>query len=113
VLYGAEKYVSCNPGQIYPVGTGSIEITLTHKASGQKSTKILQVLQNIVNPAASSNTPTTQKSNTPIDTYPPIAIIDFDGKVHDYYEQIDTYEFNCYTMTCSVNLSGERSYDPE
>ncbi len=47
------------------------------------------------------------------DTNPPIAILDFDGKMYSYYEQIDTYEFNCYTTTCSVNLSADRSYDPE
>ncbi len=47
------------------------------------------------------------------DTNPPIAIIDFDGKIYDYYQQIDDYEFNCYTMTCSVNLDGDRSHDPE
>jgi hypothetical protein len=47
------------------------------------------------------------------DINPPIAIIDFDGKIYDYYQQVNDYEFNCYTMTCSVNLDGDRSYDPE
>jgi hypothetical protein len=51
--------------------------------------------------------------NTIKDTTKPVAIIDFDGKLKSYYEQVNDYEFNCYAMTCSVNLTGERSYDPD
>ncbi len=31
--YGTGLYDSCNPPQLYPVGTGSIVIILTHKSS--------------------------------------------------------------------------------
>ncbi len=49
----------------------------------------------------------------PTDTNPPIAILEYDGKIKSYHEQIGEYEMNCYTLTCAVNLTAERSYDPE
>jgi hypothetical protein len=33
--------------------------------------------------------------------------------MHSYQEQIGDHEINCYTWTCSVNLTGEDSYDGE
>jgi hypothetical protein len=33
IRYGTGVYDSCNPPQLYPIGTGSIEITITHRAS--------------------------------------------------------------------------------
>lgn len=50
---------------------------------------------------------------TPIDTNPPVAIIDFDGKKKEYHEFLFENELNCYAYTCAVNLTAERSYDPE
>jgi hypothetical protein len=113
VIYGTERYASCNPGQMYPVGTGSIEITITHRSSWHKSNKTLQVVQNLITTSSSSPATTTPPPPPTKDTTPPIAIIEFDGRLYDYYQQINDYEFNCYTMTCSVNLDGDRSYDPE
>ena len=110
--YGNGVY-DCNPPQLYLIGTGAIEIVLTHRSSWYKSYKTLEVLQNI--PVLAT---TTQWVNPPLsiasrDTNPPIIILEFDGKIQSYYEQIDTYEFNCHTLTCSINLSADRSYDPE
>ncbi|GAB0174517.1 MAG: hypothetical protein HHAS10_03960 [Candidatus Altimarinota bacterium] len=56
------------------------------------------------------------KSNAAIltqDTGKPIAIIEIDGKWKEYYEQIGDHELNCYTFTCGINFTAEKSYDPE
>jgi len=47
------------------------------------------------------------------DLTPPVIILEHDGKWKDYYEQISDTELNCYAQTCSINLTAERSYDPE
>jgi hypothetical protein len=73
--------------------------------------KTIEIVQAI--PIPVSSTPWVASIPGAPDTNPPVAILEFDGKMHSYYEQIDTYEFNCYTLTCSVNLSADRSYDPE
>ena len=111
IRYGTGLYTSCNPPQLYPIGTDSIEITVTHRASWQKETKILEIVQAIPIPVIANDriAPIPGVS----DTNPPIAIIEFDGKIQSYYEQISDYEFNCYTLTCSINLTADRSYDPE
>lgn len=44
---------------------------------------------------------------------PPVIILELDKLTKDHYEQINDNEFNCYMLTCSVNLTAERSYDPE
>lgn len=112
IRYGTLVYDSCNPAQLYPIGTGSIEIVLTHRASWQKESKTIEVIQSFPVPISPTSWVVWITPSLP-DTNPPIAIPEFDGKMHSYYEQIDTYEFNCYTLTCSVNLSADRSYDPE
>ncbi len=47
------------------------------------------------------------------DTNPPVIILEFDGKWHDYYKQIWEYQYECYAFTCAINLTAERSYDRE
>ncbi len=111
IHYGTGVYNSCNPPQLYPIGTDSIEIILTHRASWQKETKTLEIVQAIPIPVI-ANDRVVSIPGVP-DTNPPIAILEFDGKIQSYYEQIDTYEFNCYTLTCSINLTADRSYDSE
>jgi hypothetical protein len=114
IHYGTWVYNSCNPPQLYPIGTWSIEITLTHRASWQKEAKILEILQNIpIVPTTSKAPAHITPADIATDITKPVAIIDFDGKQKSYYEQVNDYEFNCYTMTCSVNLTAERSYDPD
>jgi|JI10StandDraft_1071094.scaffolds.fasta_scaffold4401828_1 hypothetical protein len=51
--------------------------------------------------------------NREIDNGKPVAVITMDGKWKEYYETIGDYELNCYTLTCSLNFSAEKSYDPE
>ncbi len=114
IHYGTGVYDSCNPPQLYPIGTGSIEIVLTHKVSSQKEVKTIEILQNITIASVSPKTPTNiAPADIAKDTTKPVAIIDFDGTLKSYYEQVNDYEFNCYAMTCSVNLTAERSYDPD
>ncbi len=111
IQYGTWVYASCNPPQLYPIWTWSIDITLTHKNSWQKINKVFQIIQNISPQTIIGN----QGGTSPIvtDKNPPLAILEFDGKLRSYQEQVWEYEINCYTMTCSINLSAEKSYDPE
>ena len=51
--------------------------------------------------------------NREIDNGKPVAIITMDGKWKEYFEAIGDYELNCYVLTCSLNFSAEKSYDPE
>ena len=111
IIYGTSIYDTCNPAQLYLIWTGSIDIIVTHKSSWQKSYRSLQIIQNIIPQNNSTNKIT--KNEFVIDTSPPIAVLEFDGKLKSYQDQIWEYEMNCYTSTCTINLSAEKSYDPE
>lgn len=118
IRYGTGVYDSCNPPQLYPIGTGSIVIALTHKNSGKKEIKILEIIQNTLIAAAPIISAKivisdSNSSSTPIDINPPMAILEYDGKLKSYHEQVGDYEMNCYTLTCAINLTADRSYDPE
>lgn len=112
VHYGTGIY-DCNPPQLYLIGTGTIEIQLIHKWSQNTVTRILQVIHNVPTPLVTDK----QFNNKPIDSVieknPPIAILEYDGKIKSYHDQIWDYEMNCYTSTCTINLTAEKSYDPE
>jgi hypothetical protein len=87
VLYGTGIY-DCNPPQLYLIGTGTIEIRLIHKSSQNISTRILQVTQNIPKSIIGDK----QFNNSPIvkgiDKNPPIALIEYDGKIKSYHDKI-------------------------
>lgn len=108
ISYGTENYETCNPPQLYLVGTGSIEVSLTHKSSGKIEKISFPVEQNIV-------TNTSQNTSFPVsnDKNPPIAILEFDGKIKSSMDLIADNEMNCYVLTCAINLTAEKSYDPE
>jgi hypothetical protein len=98
----------CNPNTFYLSSSGSVTIELAAKKNPLISLRktypiIFQIAQNIPQSIATAGSPDTTK---------PIAMLEIDGKWKDYYEQIDTYEMNCYTLTCSLNWTAERSYDP-
>lgn len=112
VFYGTGKY-DCNPPQLYLIGTGSIDIYLINKTSQEKIWKTLEVIQNIQSIHWWTISSDNQSSQGIIDKNPPIIILEFDGKMKSYHEIIWENEINCYTFTCSINLSAERSYDPE
>ena len=57
--------------------------------------------------------PTSKQSIMKVDAGKPVAILEIDGKWKEYYEQVGDYELNCYTLTCSINFTAEKSYDPE
>ncbi len=111
VLYGTGRY-DCNPPQLYLIGTGSVEIRLIHKSTQKDSKRILQVVQDIPIPLVAIN-----QKNTPLDSFPdknpPIVILEYDGKLKSYHDQIWEYEMDCYSFTCAINLTAEKSYDPE
>jgi hypothetical protein len=109
IHYGTGIYNTCNPPQLYPTWTGSIDITLTHKLSWEKNIKSIQIIQSIRVDSQGS----TLNSPPTIDTTPPILILEYDGKLKSYHDQISEYEMNCYTSTCTINLTAEKSYDSE
>lgn len=98
----------CNPNTFYLSSSGRVTIELAAKKNPLISLRksypiIFQIAQNIPQSIPTVGSPDTTK---------PIAMLEIDGKWKDYYEQIDTYEMNCYTLTCSLNWTAERSYDP-
>lgn len=110
ITYQDQLY-DCNPPQWYLVGSGNISIKIIEKITKQEKivnyTYETQILGN-------SDNKNNKLSDWEIwDINPPIAIIEYDGKIKDYHEQIGDYEMNCYTDTCSINLTAEKSYDPE
>lgn len=112
VLYGTGIY-DCNPPQLYLIGTGTIEIRLIHKSSQNISTRILQVTQNIPKSIIGDKQFNNSPIVTGIDKNPPVALIEYDGKIKSYHDKIWEYEMNCYSSTCTINLTAEKSYDPE
>lgn len=108
ISYGTGQYDTCNPPQLYLIGTGSIEVSLVHKSSGKTETIYFLVEQNIV-------TNTSQNTSLPVsnDKNPPIAILEFDGKIKSHMDLVADNEINCYALTCAINLTAEKSYDPE
>lgn len=111
IHYGTGVY-NCNPPHLYVIGSGSILIEIIHRATWEKISKELHIIENIITSMV-GNISNSVTSNSFIDTNPPILILEYDGKLKSYHEQIWDYEMNCYTSTCTINLSAERSYDPE
>jgi hypothetical protein len=108
----------CNPNTFYLSSSGILSIELISKKDVlQKSRKEYLIIWNIVPPLYTikpiSNIPIQAVQSNIADTGKPIAQIEIDGKWKEYYEQINDYEMNCYTYTCSINWTAERSYDPE
>ena len=99
---------NCNPATFYFLSTGILSIDLTDRSNtGSHSSKSYDI---IFGYRPSSGYTTTL--STP-DTNPPIIILEHDAKWKEYYEQISDTELVCHTMTCSLNFTAERSYDPE
>lgn len=106
ITYGTELYDTCNPPQLYLLWTGAIEIKLTHKKTWLIKTKVFEIIQSIIVQNQ------WNYSNLTTDVTPPILILEYDGKLKAYHEIAWDLEINCYTMTCSINLTAEKSYDP-
>jgi hypothetical protein len=88
--------------------SGSLQIDLVDKANtGNLISKIYDIIFISRSSSSISQTPEI------IDTTPPVIILEHDAKWKEYYEQISDTELICHTMTCSVNFTAERSYDPE
>ncbi|NRH21280.1 lamin tail domain-containing protein [Candidatus Gracilibacteria bacterium] len=113
IEYGTGIYNTCNPSQLYLIGTGSIQVSITNKTSQKSIYKTFDIIQNIQLNTGGTSSSYNQSSEGIPDKNPPIIILEFDGKLKSYHEIIGENEINCYTLTCSINLSAERSYDPE
>lgn len=113
IEYWTGIYNTCNPSQLYLIGTGSIQVSITNKTSQKSIYKTFDIIQNIQLNTWWTSSSYNQSSEWIPDKNPPIIILEFDGKLKSYHEIIWENEINCYTLTCSINLSAERSYDPE
>jgi hypothetical protein len=107
IEYAGNIYETCNPPQLYPIPSFTgIVVQITRKSDAKIYSQQYWFIFE-----STKNTWWNQWVITDIN--PPIIIIDMDGKWREYYEQIGDYEYNCYTDTCSINLTAERSYDYE
>ncbi len=109
VWTGGVILIDCNPNTLYFVSTGSVMIRLIEKSHPENYREKLFSL--IFTPVSSHTVWVAQIST--IDMNPPIIILEYDGKWKEYYEQVNDTELNCYTDTCSLNFTAERSYDHE
>ena len=107
VSTGSIVLSTCNPNTLSFRSDGKIEIALREQShSGNLIQKEYRV-KFVGEPLSLSS------GRNSIDTTPPVIIIELDKQTKNYYEQINDNEFNCYTNTCTVNLTAQRSYDPD
>lgn len=110
VRLAGDIYESCNPPQLYPLSSGSLDITLIHKASGSGMTRTFLIFFDIKNTS-------TQSSQNPISppstNRQPVAIIEMDGKWKSSFATISENTLECFADTCGLNLTAENSYDPD
>ncbi len=102
----------CNPNTYYFPSSWNIWVEFVSKANtSEKISHIFPVIFEITN----DQTPNISVIwNSQIEDHnPPVIILERDGKWKSYYEEIGEYELNCYSLTCAINLTAERSYDPE
>lgn len=107
ITFGTGVYNTCNPPQLYPTSSGSIEILLTDKATGTSTGRSITITMNLI----TANNPTANV--VPVDNHTPIAMIDMDGSWKKYFTSPDANLLRCYAFTCSVNFTWEHSYDPD
>ncbi len=97
----------CNPDTYYFTSSWNIVLDLLSRIDpSQKVSQSFSVSWAIQD--ESEGTPLGR-----IDANPPVIVLEHDGKWHTYYHEISPYEFECYTMTCAINMTAEHSYDPE
>lgn len=99
---------------MYLTGTGNVEVVITEKHSLEKRRKIFSVAQVIPHelPHPDGEKPSSKQAIEIEDIVPPIAFLDHDGKWKEYFYQVTENELDCYSETCSLNFTAERSYDP-
>lgn len=100
----------CNPNTYYYTHSWTLVIELREKAhTGNLVTKIFGVEWNVISTAS----PVNALLPWVPDTGKPVAVMELDNKWKEYYFQDGENSLICYTMTCSVNFTAEKSYDPE
>jgi hypothetical protein len=100
----------CNPNTLYFSSSGSLRIELRNKKNPLES--LVKTYPVLYVPKTQTEININPQNITP-DTTKPVAILELDGKEKEYYEQIGEHEMNCYTATCSINWTAEKSYDKE
>lgn len=110
VSFGTGIYDTCNPPQLYPTASGAILLILTHKATGTSTGRLFTIVMNIL---SSKSTWGVVGIGIPPTNHPPVASIDMDGKWKTYFTSPEVNLLRCYAFTCSVNFTGENSYDPD
>jgi hypothetical protein len=103
----------CNPNTYYFSASGNLDVAIKSKINPtEKISKSYQIIY-LPGPMIVVWSPKNAENISMIDTGKPMAILDFDGKEKEYYEKIWDHEMNCHTLTCSINWTAQRSYDPE
>lgn len=108
VRIGTLDIASCNPPQQTLTSVQNITIKILHKASGLFNTTTFPVYFSLEH--TEKSLPRNTSWSVDADIFTPHAIISYDGEIPEYgffYEK----EYVCYSNTCSVNLTGEESYD--
>lgn len=100
----------CNPNTIYYTHSWILVIELREKAhTGNIMTKVFPIEWKVI----STNSPANPLPPWVLDTGNPVAKMELDNKWKEYYFQDGEHSLICYTLTCSVNFTAEKSYDPE
>ncbi len=99
-------YDSCNPNTLYYVESGSLILSIFHKASWKEVMVTFPVIFNN-NPSIASFL------NAWYTNHPPVPVLEYDGKWKSYFDEPSEHHLICYAMTCSVNFTGQKSYDPD
>lgn len=101
----------CNPNTYYFLSSWVISLRILSMGNDRERILYFPVVFSIQR--IGDDLGNEDPKNREIDNGKPVAVITMDGKWKEYYETIGDYELNCYTLTCSLNFSAEKSYDPE
>ncbi len=105
ITSGTGIYDSCNPNTIYFTESGSMILSLFHKPSGTE----IQVTV----PVIFTDTLSPPFISAWYTNHPPVPVLEYDGKWKSYFDEPSENHLICYAMTCSVNFTGQKSYDPD
>jgi hypothetical protein len=98
--------ISCNPNTLYLVGSGTIHFEIFAKQASGKTSESWYYFTQTPEMLTFSLKQGLQPNQAPT------ARIDIDGKEKVYYSW-ENGVLICKTETCSLNLTGENSSDPD
>lgn len=106
---GTGVLTTCNPATLYFSSSGSIRVEILHKSSWQSRDQIFPIEWREKIPISSVST----SAPPPSTNRPPILILELDAQLRSYMEMPEQGKIDCYSLTCAVNLTAERSHDPD